>query len=52
MILFHAFVTGKEKEGKYFTNAREAYDYIGSLDIPNNECEIVAVDIPALEIPE
>jgi len=46
MIKFLAYIIGKEKEGKYFNNAREAYDYINSLDVPNSECEIIVVEIP------
>lgn len=46
MIKYLAYVIGDEKNGKYFNTAREAYDYINSLDIPNSQCEVILVEIP------
>lgn len=46
MIVYLAYILGKEKEGKYFSTPREAYDYVNSLDVPNSQCEIIAVEIP------
>jgi hypothetical protein len=46
MIKFLAFIKGFEKDGKYFNEVRDAYDYINTLDVPNKECEILAVEIP------
>lgn len=46
MIKYLAYIKGKEKDGKYFNTAREAYDYINSLDVHNSDCEVVLVEIP------
>lgn len=46
MIKYLAYIIGEEKNGRYFNTAREAYDYINSLPIPNSECVVMPVEIP------
>jgi len=46
MIKYLAYIIGKEEDGQYFNTAREAYDYINSLSVPNLECKVILVEIP------